>query len=534
MKRISLFVLAITVIATQFVITASHSQSAEPSSWPMLGGNTQRTYYETDKNNFLNSRLHPNWSEEMDHEIKGMIGNNTILFIILDIEKKDDWHEELVAYDTNTRKIIWSKTYKKIDSNSIVLHKNSVIINNFEDIVSLDTKTGAIIWEKIYKNRRSFGVEASRTFIVMSDKICVPLENGVMCLDVKNGDTVWNTQFDKPSPEDGLFVNLSASNNCLIYYGLWLKCLDINTGNIIWEQNDSINGYNVALGNGQPPIIIDEKCIVSIGGDIATVCVDMKDGEILWHIPLAPFDNRVGYKNFLLAGERQRCLDVSTGEEVWSKIDNIPHYSWGIGYNGNCLVYDNKYGKLVTIDFETGNLLWCQDVEKTYRYSQSIIVSDKIYVSLKNKLYCFTGAANSLTFQINSNTYKPDNGNTTEMDSKPTILQDRTLLPARYVTEPLGGEVFWDSEERKVTCKLVAPDNAETEDYKENVVELWIGKSTARVDGIEVQIDPNNPDVVPTIINDRTMVPMRFLAESLGCSVEWIANTKEIILTYNP
>ncbi|MCK5743748.1 MAG: copper amine oxidase N-terminal domain-containing protein, partial [Caldisericia bacterium] len=62
----------------------------------------------------------------------------------------------------------------------------------------------------------------------------------------------------------------------------------------------------------------------------------------------------------------------------------------------------------------------------------------------------------------------------------------------------------------------------------------WIGKSTAKLNGIEVQIDPDNPDVVPTIINDRTMVPMRFLAESLGCSVKWIADTKEIILTYSP
>ncbi len=137
----------------------------------------------------------------------------------------------------------------------------------------------------------------------------------------------------------------------------------------------------------------------------------------------------------------------------------------------------------------------------------------------------------TLKFKIDEMFYEL-NDEQIQMDSEPTILQNRTYLPARYVTEPLGGQVFWDSEERKVTCKLVAPDNAETEDYKENIVELWIGKSTAKINGVEVQIDPNNPDVVPTIINDRTMVPMRFLAESLDCSVEWIAESKEIILTY--
>ncbi|HPF49880.1 MAG TPA: copper amine oxidase N-terminal domain-containing protein [Caldisericia bacterium] len=41
-------------------------------------------------------------------------------------------------------------------------------------------------------------------------------------------------------------------------------------------------------------------------------------------------------------------------------------------------------------------------------------------------------------------------------------------------------------------------------------------------------------DVKQIIHNDRTMVPMRFLAESLGCEVEWIPETKEIILTYSP
>jgi len=67
---------------------------------------------------------------------------------------------------------------------------------------------------------------------------------------------------------------------------------------------------------------------------------------------------------------------------------------------------------------------------------------------------------------------------------------------------------------------------------KKNIVELWIDKPIARVNGVEIQIDPDNPDVVPTIINDRTMVSMRFLAESLGCEVEWVADTKDVIITY--
>ncbi|MEZ4812712.1 MAG: copper amine oxidase N-terminal domain-containing protein [Caldisericia bacterium] len=107
------------------------------------------------------------------------------------------------------------------------------------------------------------------------------------------------------------------------------------------------------------------------------------------------------------------------------------------------------------------------------------------------------------------------------IDAAPVIQNGRTLLPARFVTEPLGGDVSWNATDKAVICSL-----------GETTIEFWIGKPTAKVNGTEIQIDPNNPDVVPTIINDRTMVPMRFLAETFGCEVEWVGETKEIILIY--
>ncbi|MGC8575744.1 MAG: stalk domain-containing protein, partial [Caldisericum sp.] len=65
-----------------------------------------------------------------------------------------------------------------------------------------------------------------------------------------------------------------------------------------------------------------------------------------------------------------------------------------------------------------------------------------------------------------------------------------------------------------------------------NTIELWIGKNTATVNGITKPIDPTNSKVVPEIINGRTMLPLRFVAESLGCSVDWNATTKTITIKY--
>ncbi|MFZ5644920.1 MAG: stalk domain-containing protein [Bacillota bacterium] len=108
------------------------------------------------------------------------------------------------------------------------------------------------------------------------------------------------------------------------------------------------------------------------------------------------------------------------------------------------------------------------------------------------------------------------------MDTAPVAREGRTMLPIRYVTEPLGAGVAWDEATKKVTVKL-----------GDRILELWIGKSTARVNGQEVMIDPDNPMVMPyTVPPGRTMLPVRFISENLGCRVEWNNVTQEARLTY--
>ncbi|MDI6861581.1 MAG: stalk domain-containing protein [Caldisericia bacterium] len=108
-----------------------------------------------------------------------------------------------------------------------------------------------------------------------------------------------------------------------------------------------------------------------------------------------------------------------------------------------------------------------------------------------------------------------------EIDVPPQIIEGRTLLPIRWVAEPLGANVGWDPNEKKVTVSL-----------KDITIELWIGKNIARVNGINTPIDQNNPKVVPMIISGRTMLPVRFVAENLGCKVDWDPTTKTVIITY--
>jgi len=109
-----------------------------------------------------------------------------------------------------------------------------------------------------------------------------------------------------------------------------------------------------------------------------------------------------------------------------------------------------------------------------------------------------------------------------ELDAAPIIRESRTLLPIRAVIEALGGTIDWDAKEQKVTIN-----------FKGSTIELWIGKNTARVNGENKLIDTTNPKVTPVIIPPgRTMLPIRFIAENLGCLVGWDDALREVKITY--
>lgn len=124
-----------------------------------------------------------------------------------------------------------------------------------------------------------------------------------------------------------------------------------------------------------------------------------------------------------------------------------------------------------------------------------------------------------MVFILDNNTYTV-NGELIVMDVSPSIIESRTMLPIRYAATPLGADVYWDDEAKKVTVSL-----------DETNMELWIGQSKALVNGNTVSIDPDNANVKPLIINDRTMLPLRFVAETLGCDVQWDGVAQKVTIT---
>ena len=90
-------------------------------------------------------------------------------------------------------------------------------------------------------------------------------------------------------------------------------------------------------------------------------------------------------------------------------------------------------------------------------------------------------------------------------DQNPIIENGRTLVPLRSIFEGLGAEVKWNPDIQEITG---------TTDEKE--ILLRIGDTSASVNGEQVTLD-----VPAKIENGRTLVPLRFISESLESEVKW-------------
>ena len=117
-------------------------------------------------------------------------------------------------------------------------------------------------------------------------------------------------------------------------------------------------------------------------------------------------------------------------------------------------------------------------------------------------LFALTASAGAVSLYVDTDLI--------QTDVPPTIVDGRTLVPMRAIFEALGAEVDWDGDTRTATGTL-----------GDHTVVIQVGETEALVDG-----ETRTLDVPAQIIQNRTMVPARFISEALGCSVTWDGATQ--------
>lgn len=116
------------------------------------------------------------------------------------------------------------------------------------------------------------------------------------------------------------------------------------------------------------------------------------------------------------------------------------------------------------------------------------------------------------------------NGENIANDVAPIVVNDRTMLPVRFVAEALGATVGWDEGSQKVSVKSTNTH-----------ISIKIGEKSAEVavrktpDYMPIEtVELDSPAFVE---NDRTYLPLRFVAENLGADVQWDDATQTITIT---
>src|SRR5688500_9689919 len=96
-------------------------------------------------------------------------------------------------------------------------------------------------------------------------------------------------------------------------------------------------------------------------------------------------------------------------------------------------------------------------------------------------------------------------GDPVAFDQPPIITAGRVFVPLRGVFERLGAFVEWD---QRTSTVMARQDSTQ--------VVLRLGQAQAMVNG-----QPTTLDSPPMVVGGRTLVPLRFLGETLGARVSW-------------
>lgn len=189
----------------------------------------------------------------------------------------------------------------------------------------------------------------------------------------------------------------------------------------------------------------------------------------------------------------------------------------GATLKGACLKADGSLGGVIYA--EKGGKVVINSATFKNNYSANgldIYAEDKADVTVLGGISVdFASAEGKVSDRANSEIAVTLNGKEIAFDVKPQILNGRTMVPMRKIFEALGATVEWDGDTQSITS--VKGDIT---------IKMTIGDSTMYKNSEAITLD-----VPPQIVDSRTLVPVRAIAESFGITVDWTGETQTVVLT---
>jgi len=216
------------------------------------------------------------------------------------------------------------------------------------------------------------------------------------------------------------------------------------------------------------------------------------------YMSVTAIDQNQNDKNHLLVGGKctyngqvaPGLFETLDGGESWHKVEGLP---------SSKMIFEIQFSPVSNEAFlgtYSGTIIY--EYENYKKYTQGTLdLSRSDEISLDGRIRVRV------------------NGEELAFDNEPVMENGRTLVPMRAIFEYFGMEVSWDENLNKVTAK-----------GKNDTIELTVGSDTGNINGKNIILD-----VCPKIINGRTFVPLRFVAESISAKVDWIEKSRIVMIT---
>jgi len=226
-------------------------------------------------------------------------------------------------------------------------------------------------------------------------------------------------------------------------------------------------------------------------------------------INLKKFDSNVTVSNTGLFINK----NIASGE-----ITSKQFLSINGSVNGETLwIGDDSYKYLIEIvdNGKYSETLKLKDFRNSIEFSAQRESND----FTKIKVEIITNSIISITLKIGISTALV-NDKEISLDTPPILEKGRTLVPIRFISESIGANVKWNEKDMSIVITL-----------GDKKIYLWVGKKESIIEKKGVKTT-YILDVPPKIVNNRTLVPLRFIMEAFSATVTWIDEYKLIKISY--
>lgn len=346
--------------------------------------------------------------------------------------------------------------------------------------------------------------------------------------------------------------NVNTSDNNSIYF---------MTGDNAWATNRIKPILNfMSENNINKPVMISECGVPTSNtyGEDLEAYASPRLRNLLWYLVMKyPQIKMINYFNKGVNGEFENysLSKYDYAKNIFNEASASGAYIKEAGKNSDFVFKPASYGetikanngivKLYTFAYLTGkaNITVNYSVDDNWYHSSGNIpytcnlnissLSDgahtlSIWADNASKSYTFYKSGDFIRFGAEPDSsvierdkaLNPDisvelNGEKISFDQPPIIVDGRTLVPLRAISEALGAEVDWDENTQTITA------------VKDSVTVIL----TINSDEITVNGKINKIDVPAQLVNDRTLVPLRAISESFDCTVDWDDTSKTVIIT---